>query len=95
MDMLSSTSYYVYLEKRTADIRMAGVGLLVPLEKHNGKFAFPTSPPTEGWWRAGDEILVSGVPYYCAVAGDPGTWVTASGGSSPAATSYSYFPGGW
>lgn len=82
MDMLTSTSYYVYLEKRTADIRMAGVGLLKPIEKYKDRFVFDTTP-TEGWWRKGDEVLVNGIVYYCASGGDPGEWaaMSASGGA--------------
>lgn len=93
IDMEASTSYYAYLEKRAADIAFAGVGLIKPTAKLNGKFYF-SSVPTEGWWRVGDEILVGGVPYHCTAAGDPGTWATASGGSS-SSTGTSYFPGGW
>ncbi len=93
IDAMVSSSYYMYIKKRSGDVRFAGLGILKPIAKQNDKFTF-TAVPTEGWWRSGDEILVNGVPYYCSVAGDPGTWVTASGGSSSSAGS-TYFPGGW
>ncbi len=75
VDILSSTSFYLYLQKRAANVRIAGLGTLKPIEMYNGKYIF-ASTPAEGWWRVGDEALVGGVPFVCTVAGAPGTWTS-------------------
>ncbi|MCA9313244.1 hypothetical protein KDA08_02875, partial [Candidatus Saccharibacteria bacterium] len=74
VDMFSSSSYYLYLLKRTNDAQFAGLGCIRPLPMRDGKLVL-TAVPTEGWYRAGTLAVINDALYVCSSGGAPGSWV--------------------